>query len=428
MRLPWTSRANSESEPLQVHQASFRVSGNTAREFRDRRTVVPMTRHAQTWIARLIAAPVFAVWLAACAPLDTKAPTEPELTPAEINVALGLEHWRNHQPQLALDKITEALEQDPLLASAHNVAGLLYERLGEATLAEWHFKRALELDPDDPSARNNYGLFLCNQDRLAQAEKNFLAAADNPNNESPDVAYTNAGICARRIPDLDRAAQYFTAALNANPTMPAALFQIARVSFEKGRYPEAHRELQHYLQVAAHTPETLWLGVQIARALGNREQERRYAQQLQTTFPQSEEAHALFESELRPAYERISPTEPVTVDPGVAAVTTSTDDSFKRGNWVRAQDPQHYTVELFASQNELAMAYFRDQYDLSGELAYFAAQRRNATWYLLVLGSFPDRQQAEKVISRLPEELRNGAARVRRFGDIQQNLRAQNTS
>jgi type IV pilus assembly protein PilF len=326
---------------------------------------------------------------------------------------------------LALDKITQALEQDPQLASAHNVAGLLYDRLGETALAARHFKRALALDPDDPSARNNYGMFLCNQGRLAQAERNFLAAAGNFDNESPDVAYTNAGLCARRIPDLDRAAQYFTAALNVNPVMPAALFQIARISFDKSRYPEARRDLMHYLQVAAHTPETLWLGVQIERALGNHVQERRYAQQLQSMFPRSEEAHALFESKMQPAYSRITPEQPDRAG-HTAAITASASKAFKRGDWVLAQDPEHYTVELLTSQNELAMPYFRDHYQLSGEMAYFATRRGDATWYSLVLGSFANREQAEQAISRLPEVLRHGAARVRQFGYVQQRVRSPN--
>ncbi|HEX2243713.1 MAG TPA: type IV pilus biogenesis/stability protein PilW [Gammaproteobacteria bacterium] len=378
--------------------------------------------------ARILWAIALVMLLNACAQVNTKPSMrpQPELTPAQINVLLGLRHWRNHHPQLALDRINIALEENPQLASAHNVAGMIYERLGQAALAEQHFKRALALDPNDPSGHNNYGKFLCNQGRLAQAEKQFLSAADHPHNSSPDVAYTNAGLCALRIPDLDRAAQYFTAALNKNPIMPTALFQIARISYEKGRYPQARRNLQQYLQVARHTPETLWLAVQIERALGNAALAQRYAQRLQNTFPHSKETHALFNSEAQLGYTRISPDQgSVQAGPDEVQVIATTGDPFKHTDWVRAQDPRDYTVQLFASQNELAMPYFREKYNLSGEMAYFPVRRGNATWYSLIWGRFDNRQEAEKAISQLPAVIREGAAQVRQFAGIQQELKTQ---
>lgn len=375
-------------------------------------------------IARILFAALIAMLLAACASVNTRPTAREELTPAQINVQLSLGHWRNHQPRLALDKINAALEQDPRLGAAHNLAGLIYDRLGLAKRADWHFKRAVTLDPDDASAHNNYGLFLCNQGRLAQAERHLLAAADNPSNPAPEVAYTNAGLCARRMPDIDRAAQYFTAALNANPMMPIALFQIARISYERGRYAEAQRNLQHYLQVSPHTAETLWLAVQIARGMSNREQEVQYARQLEASFPQSEEAQALFESEVQQGMTRITPSQPAQTTPGQIRVTTTAGAGFKGEDWLRDQDSQDYTVQLFASQNEDAMAYFRDEYNLSGELAYVALPRGNAVWYTLTWGRFDSRRQARNAISQLPEALRGSAAQVRRFGEIQLELRA----
>jgi septal ring-binding cell division protein DamX len=207
--------------------------------------------------------------------------------------------------------------------------------------------------------------------------------------------------------------------------MPAALFQTARISYEKGRYPEAQRELDHYLQVSQHTAETLWLAVQIARALGNKEAAEQYAQQLQTEFSQSEEAQSLVDAALQSDYERISPTPRTTVSTGPITVTAKTRKSFKREDWVLAQDPQNYTVQLFASQNELAMPYFRDQYGLTGELAYYATQRGNTTWYELIWGNFEDKKRAENAITQLPQELR-GAAQVQQFGDLQAGVRRLN--
>ncbi|MBA3732148.1 MAG: type IV pilus biogenesis/stability protein PilW [Gammaproteobacteria bacterium] len=361
-------------------------------------------------IARIVWPALLATLLTACAPVEPRPPMERELTPAQINLQLALKYYDNNRLRLALDKVNDSLTQAPQYASAHNVTALIYERLGQAELAQRHFSRALELSPDDPSARNNYGKFLCTQGRLREAEANFLAAADNPGNASPDVAYTNAGLCALRIPDLERAAQYFTAALNANPTMPTALYQVARIGYEKGRFPEARRDLQHYLQVARHTAETLWLSVLVERALGNEGIARRYAQRLQNHFPQSEETRLLFETELESASQQIPPVPP----------STAAADGFRREPWLREQPASAYTLELFASQNESAMPYFRDEYGLVGDLAYYASQRGAATWYTLVWGSFDDAAEARQAATRLPAALRESSiTEVRRFADIQ---------
>jgi hypothetical protein len=67
------------------------------------------------------------------------------------------------------------------------------------------------------------------------------------------------------------------------------------------------------------------------------------------------------------------------VSTGRVTVTAKTPKSFKREDWVLAQYPQNYTVQLFTNQNEFAMPYFRDRYEQSGDLAYYATQRGNTT-------------------------------------------------
>jgi septal ring-binding cell division protein DamX len=82
-------------------------------------------------------------------------------------------------------------------------------------------------------------------------------------------------------------------------------------------------------------------------------------------------------------------------------------------------------VELFASQNEAAMPYFRDEYGLTGELAYYASQRGAATWYTLVWGRFDSARQARLATTQLPQALRDSSiTQVRRFADIQAEMTA----
>ncbi len=237
------------------------------------------------------------ILMIACAGPETQPTNESQTLEAENNVEEALGYLKQNNPERALNKVLLALQQDPNLAEAYKVAGLIYQQSGQPALADKYFNRAVKLEPQSPSARNSYGKFLCQQARFKEAEENFLIAAKNPDIRTIAVAYTNAGLCALRVPDLDRAAQYFRAALEANPRMGVAYFQLARIYYQKERYPQAQRNLQTYLQYGAHTPKSLWLGIQIEKALGNRLMQERYARLLRETFPDSKEARKLLKTQ-----------------------------------------------------------------------------------------------------------------------------------
>lgn len=232
--------------------------------------------------------------LLACAAQPPKPP--PKTIPAldsQTNVREAMQYLRQDNPERALNKVLLALKEDPEYVKAYNVAGLIYEKYGQPNLAGKYFRRAIELAPQSASVRNNYGKFLCNQLDFKQAEENFLMAAATQDARATEAAYTNAGLCALRIPDPDRAAQYFRAALDANPRLAVPYYQLARINLEKQRYPQARRNLQSYTHYAAHTSKSLLLGIRIERALGNAQQEKQYVRMLQEQFPESPEVREL---------------------------------------------------------------------------------------------------------------------------------------
>ena len=69
-----------------------------------------------------------------------------EESPADIYVKLGIAYMREGQYAIALRKLKQGLEADQDSAQAHNVIALLYERLGEAQLAQQHYSQAVELE------------------------------------------------------------------------------------------------------------------------------------------------------------------------------------------------------------------------------------------------------------------------------------------
>ena len=89
--------------------------------------------------------------LSACASSGSTDPDEKsdKRRAAESNTALGLEYMNRGQDEVALGKLKKAAREDPTYAPAHTVMAVLYERLGEMSLAGKHYKKAFEADPVD---------------------------------------------------------------------------------------------------------------------------------------------------------------------------------------------------------------------------------------------------------------------------------------
>jgi type IV pilus assembly protein PilF len=213
---------------------------------------------------------------------------------AIANMNLGIEYMQQGKYEGALEKLNRSLLAKPDFAPSYNVLGLLYQRLGNSEKAEAHFKKSLKLDPSDSSTYNNYGLFLCSNDRIDEAEVLFQNAANNPFYSTPEIAFTNAGICLYDSkPEISEG--YLKQALNKNPNFSHALIQMADLSYNRGQYQLAHQYLERYKKSAGHTPKSLWLGIRVSNELGDKDNVSSYALLLKNKFPDSEEAQTMME-------------------------------------------------------------------------------------------------------------------------------------
>lgn len=238
--------------------------------------------------------------LAGCTTTDSqRSKPQPERA-AELNLELGVDYLRKGNLQQAKDKIDRALDQNPRYGRAHAVAGMLYDRLGETNKADSHFQRAVALDPGNPEIKNNYAAYLCQKDRFERGEKFALEAAANPLYKTPEVAFLNAGNCARSAGDLKRAEENYRRALGIRPRFGEALFQMADIEYRQTEYMSARAFLERYMAIGRSSPATLWLGVRIERGLGNEAQAQQYAQRLKSEYPTASQTKELLESERNP--------------------------------------------------------------------------------------------------------------------------------
>lgn len=249
---------------------------------------------------RRCALPVAVLLLAACASTPEPPPRrEPLAAPqraeadlkeaAKINTELGVAYARQGNYEVALEKLERALEQNAAYGPAHSALAWVYVQRRDPEKAEAHYRRALRLNSRDPHTRNNFAIFLCGQDRFADAETLFVEAAREPNYSDAAAAYTNAGVCVRRVPDLDKAESYFRQALGIEPQFSEALAQLASLYFERKDYLRARAFVQRYEQVGPPSAAMLWIGAKVEFALGDEFAAADYARRLKSEFPDSEE-------------------------------------------------------------------------------------------------------------------------------------------
>jgi len=222
---------------------------------------------------------------------------EPKKDPAEVNAHLGIEYMRKGMYEPALEKFNKAIRQNPDQQLAQVSLGILYERLGEDDLAEQHYKKAYSINRKDPVTLNAYGQYLCRIGKLDQADQMFLKAVKDPLYELPELVYTNAGICARKRPDLDLAETYFREALRHNPKYQPALQDMVRTTFAREQYLATRAYLQRLQELEPLQPEFLWIGVRTEASLNDKSGMASYALVLKNRYPESEETQQLIEWE-----------------------------------------------------------------------------------------------------------------------------------
>ena len=237
---------------------------------------------------------IFLMALWGCASQDKVTRGEESRTreSARIHTELGAGYFAQRNIPVALEEFTEATQIDPTYPMAYTGLGLVYGAIKEDAKAEANFKKALELDPNSSEAHNNYGTFLCSRDRIDESIEQFMAAVKNPLYSTPEAAYLNAGVCALKKKDVGNAELYLRKALQIQPLLHSAAYQLASIQYGKGDYAQT-RNLLQYALADNPSPEMLWLAIRNERKLGGRDAEASYALELRRKYPESEEAKAL---------------------------------------------------------------------------------------------------------------------------------------
>ena len=208
----------------------------------------------------------------------------------KTHVQLGLRYLQSgDNREAARHHFLQALKLGKKDPEAHHGLALLYQKDGELSVAEDHFKKALRYDSTFSMARVNYGVFLYQQERYRDAKEQFRVASEDLSYNRRSYALANLGRAELRLGDSVGAEQAFQKALSLSSNLPVALLELAELKFANRDYAEAKHYLDRFSERNRQVPQSLWLGIRIEKIFGNRDKERSYALALKNLFPYSEE-------------------------------------------------------------------------------------------------------------------------------------------
>ncbi len=95
-----------------------------------------------------------------------------------------------------------------------------------------------------------------------------------------------------------------------------------------------------------------------------------------------------------------------------------------RENWLLAQNPSYYTIQLIGLQNEKSVYEFIKKYKLLNQVAYYKTLYHKKDWYPLLYGAYPTRREALSAMKKLPHELGKFSPWIRTFSSIQQIIKS----
>lgn len=212
---------------------------------------------------------------------------------ADIRLQLAASYYQQRQFAVAIDEAKQALGLNPNSTAAYGLLGLIYMDLDDRAQAEANFSRALRLEPDNPELNNNYGWFLCRTGREKSSLEYFQRAASNRLYATPALPLQNAGVCMMQMKDYKEAENFLRRSFETDANSAVVKFQLARLYLTTRQLERANFYFSLLERNLDPTPETLWLGLRIARAQGDVQAERGYAEQLRRRFPNSNEASLL---------------------------------------------------------------------------------------------------------------------------------------
>ncbi|MEX0901180.1 MAG: type IV pilus biogenesis/stability protein PilW [Pseudohongiellaceae bacterium] len=244
------------------------------------------------WVSALVAACL----LQSCVTTTTGGFTV-DSTPREQledYIRLASAYYEANDMSRARVHINNALAIDRRSSGAYTVQALVLQQEGDLELAEQNFRQAISYDGSNSRARNNYAAMLFSQARYEEAFDQLATVSSDTTYEGRDIAFENLGRSAMRLSRYGEAETAFERALQLNGNLYLSALQLAQIRIYGENWEAARSSYQRYLTTSQfynipHSPQSLWVGIQLEKHFRNDEELENYALMLRTLFADSAE-------------------------------------------------------------------------------------------------------------------------------------------
>jgi tetratricopeptide (TPR) repeat protein len=165
--------------------------------------------------------------------------------------SLGLLELKRQRYPEAIEFFKKALELNPRNASARLYLGVSYMDTHMLQLAEPELRTAVSAYAFDANARNALGKFYLEEGRAAEAEQQFLRSVEiEPN----IMGYSNLGVIYWQRGDTELAEKEWREALRLAPNSASLLSDLGLVSTRRGHYAEAASYFRQAIRLKPDDP------------------------------------------------------------------------------------------------------------------------------------------------------------------------------
>jgi type IV pilus assembly protein PilF len=217
-------------------------------------------------------------------------------------VQLGLAYFQQGEYEVAIKKLEKAIEIQPDQHEANAALGLVYQALNESDVAENYFLKALRTDSQYTRGRTYYAAFLYQQQRYEESLTQFKLAAEDVSYPSRAQIFSNIGLVYVRLNKIEEAIEAFQKSHSLRRDQPQVALALATLYFQLANVKNASVYYQDFkasvrARKASHTPQSLRLGIKLARLQQNLNDEASLTLLLRNLYPNSKEYQELKEAD-----------------------------------------------------------------------------------------------------------------------------------
>ncbi|CAO96072.1 type IV pilus biogenesis/stability protein PilW [Erwinia tasmaniensis] len=211
----------------------------------------------------------------------------PNITRVETRIQLGLAYLSKGNTDAARRNLRRALRQAPDDYRVQLAMARYQQQMGDISMAQQHYHRALTLAPQNVYVLNNYGAFLCGLGQYDAAQTQFSLARAVPVKGLYADSVENSGYCFLNAGQQDKARVALADAVQTDPAKGLPMLAEAERRLGKGRRSESRLLLDVYQHNFPVSAESLWLEIRFAAQAKRPDDVKRYGGQLAQIFPQS---------------------------------------------------------------------------------------------------------------------------------------------